>query len=283
MMACVPDTFIDPVPEVHSVIQPSGVFSYLVQWMEWYLLNGVEHFLIYTFKGHERHDNVKKSILKPYFDAGLASIVEIADAPRSALTRQGHMMNDCLYRAKNHAEWLIPGFDLNEYLYVTNRTIAEVLKNKKLFLDTSRFHSLTFRRVRFAKAPTNQLAISSTRYEPNTGHSYGWVHPKQVVHVNYVHRLSIHETEVFHQHKISRVLPSNFASIRQYRAPFNTSDLNDTAANETDPWMDRNLAPLTKAIQKRFELWDTKDVDMFLHTLSLPEQSLVDQLDMGIG
>ena len=49
-MACVRDIFDEaPVHEWQGVF--SGVFKQLVEWMEWSLIHGIEHFMVYTFDG----------------------------------------------------------------------------------------------------------------------------------------------------------------------------------------------------------------------------------------
>ena len=52
IMACVRDIFDeDPVHEWQGVF--SGVFKQLVEWMEWSLMHGIEHFMVYTFDGND--------------------------------------------------------------------------------------------------------------------------------------------------------------------------------------------------------------------------------------
>ena len=57
MMACVRDIF-----EGHG----NGEFKQLVEWMEWSLLHGVEHFLLYTFDGS---DAAVQDIYTKYLEA----------------------------------------------------------------------------------------------------------------------------------------------------------------------------------------------------------------------
>ena len=57
-----------------------------------------------------------QDIYQKYLDAGVATRVHFNSYPRDSLTRHGYSSNDCLYRAKNHARWLIANIDVDEYL-----------------------------------------------------------------------------------------------------------------------------------------------------------------------
>ena len=113
-MACVRDIFYNPNWETvtgdHAF---SGVFKQWVEWMEWSSMHGLEHFLLYTFEGTGA---AAKEIIAPYLDAGIASRVHFQFYAENTFTRQGHVMNDCLYRAKNHAKWLAVSVDVDEYM-----------------------------------------------------------------------------------------------------------------------------------------------------------------------
>ena len=76
-------------------------------------MHGLDHFLIYTFEGT---DLAAIDLMKPYLDAGVASRVHFQFFYALEMARQGHFMNDCLYRAKNHAKWLTTSVDVDEYL-----------------------------------------------------------------------------------------------------------------------------------------------------------------------
>ena len=49
--------------------------------------------------------------MKPYLDACIASRVHFQFFHPLEMARQGHFMNDCIYRAMNHAKWLATSMD----------------------------------------------------------------------------------------------------------------------------------------------------------------------------
>ena len=118
-MACVRDIFYMPTPRNHVQGGPfSGPFKQWIEWMEWSSMHGLEHFLIYTFEGT---DLATKDLMTPHLDAGIASRVHFQFYHRSNLVRFGRLMNDCIYRAKNHAKWLATSVDVDEYMVFPGR------------------------------------------------------------------------------------------------------------------------------------------------------------------
>ena len=118
-VACVRDIFVDEDPKHVSEIF-SGPFKQLVEWLEFHHLHGVDHFLVYTFKGT---DEAAKDPLTPYLKSGLASRIHFQHYPVVTLIRQHYVVNDCLYRAKSHAKWLLTAVDIDEYIHMTSGQI----------------------------------------------------------------------------------------------------------------------------------------------------------------
>eukprot|EP00438_Fugacium_kawagutii_P033947 Skav211153 [mRNA] locus=scaffold413:361253:362614:+ [translate_table: standard] len=275
IMACIRDMFGSPEAEDQGI--HSGVFSSLVQWMEWSLMKGgVEHFLVYKFNGT---DSVEENILKPYFDAGVASMVYFDSCPDHPDTRHGYTINDCLFRVKNHAEWLWPVIDIDEYLHVDGG-LAHALK-ASVFGNLDGVHSLAFKRTRFAKVAMNRLDISSTRYVPHTKRGRGWSNPKQFVHVDSTYRVSTHETVLFDESKRLLEVDPNIGIIHHYRFPWNITNtanmtateryeflLLDRGANATDESLLTDVASLTEALRSRFGLRSSQEVEEFLQELA---------------
>eukprot|EP00438_Fugacium_kawagutii_P033490 Skav230643 [mRNA] locus=scaffold1673:405306:406514:+ [translate_table: standard] len=253
-MACVRDLY-EPLKESRR----NGVFKELIQWMEWSLMNGVGHILVYTFGCP---DALEETLLTPYLAAGVATIVHYDNSPKHPRTRHGYLINDCLFRARNHAQWLMPVIDVDEYLYVRGG-LAHAFK-QGVFGNLEQVHSLTFKRKRFAKAAINQLDISSTRYDEED--SKGWWNPKQVVHVDSVYRVSTHGTEVFDKKKAAIKVDPEIAVIHHYRNSYKKTG--DETANATDTKLLADVAPLTEAIRHRFGLQDSQEVQKFLEKLA---------------
>eukprot|EP00438_Fugacium_kawagutii_P016587 Skav204208 [mRNA] locus=scaffold985:351046:351858:- [translate_table: standard] len=255
-MACVRDVFEKPGQDQQK---RSGVFSLLVQWMEWSLMQGVEHFLVYKFN---ITDFSQEEILRPYLDAGVASMVYFNSCPDYHRTRHGHAINDCLFRAKGHAQWLMPVIDIDEYLYVPGGGFAHALK-EEVFGNLDHVHSLAFKRTHFVKeAARNQLDISYSRYTPLQPRSRGSVNPKVVVRADSVHQVSTHETVISDDGKDGIDIDPKTAVIHHYRLPYGRK-----APNVKD-YIDESLlvdvAPLTEALRQRFGLQNSREVHELL-------------------
>lgn len=184
-------------------------------------------------------------------------------------TRHGHTINDCLFRAKTHAQWLMPVIDVDEYLYVPGGLVRS-LDTEGVFGSLDQVHSLEFKRIRFEKAPLSQLDISSTRYEPLLPTDPGWKNPKQFVHVDSVYRVSTHETIIFDKNRTGRKINPETAVIHHYRFPFNNtgSRVANESAIATDESLLLDVAPLTEAIRRRFGLNSPLDVQKLLQKLA---------------
>eukprot|EP00438_Fugacium_kawagutii_P015952 Skav228852 [mRNA] locus=scaffold1718:92679:93470:+ [translate_table: standard] len=254
-MACVRDFF---EPEDLDEQKRSGVFSQLVQWMEWYLMHGVEHFLVYKFNVT---DSIEESILRPYLDAGLATMVYFDSCPNHPRWRHGYEMNDCLFRAKNHAEWLMPAIDVDEYIYLP----GGLAHGLDLFGDLDQVHSLEFQRMRFAKAVPNQLDISAKKYEAMTAGARGLRNPKQFVHVDSVYRVSTHGTELHDEDKSAIEVDPNVSVIHHYRFPYHDKD----KADQIDESLSSDVAALTEALRRRFGLQNSQEVQKLLQKLAV--------------
>ena len=290
ILTCVRDTFNDPHPLHEWQGRYSGVFKQLVEWLEWSLMHGTSHFMFYTFKGT---GYAEKDILVPYLDAGVASRVHFNFYPEDSLVRYGYASNDCLYRAKNHARWLLSNVDVDEYM-VFHRPFSSFKPAPaspyedscsqqdircfdfdallKVTSDTprSKVRSLKFARVRFGRAEPNQLEISSVYREerPPTNRSV-----KHVVNVDLVSRLSIHGLVVYDEGTtVVYAHPAN-AVIHHYRLPYEMKvkyedyDFSDPETKATDLSLLPDMSPLTEAIQRRFRLRSPEEVGPFLEKL----------------
>ena len=94
--------------------------SWAIPWyqlrIEFHAMHGIGHFFMYTF-GHL--DSVYESLLTPYMEAGLATRIHFQKRPEFHRLRHYWSINDCLYRAKSHAKWVLPTVDQDEYFRVT--------------------------------------------------------------------------------------------------------------------------------------------------------------------
>eukprot|EP00438_Fugacium_kawagutii_P016811 Skav203770 [mRNA] locus=scaffold206:174715:175998:+ [translate_table: standard] len=234
----------------------NGVFRELVQWIEWSLMNGVDHFLVYKFNGT---DSVEEDILKPYFDAGVITMVYFDSCPDHFDVRHGRTMNDCLFRAKGHAQWLMTAIDTDEYLYIPGGLVPAL--KSEVFGNLDRVRSLEFKRSRFTKPDKKVLDISSTRYEPLNTSQRGWMNPKFLIHVDFVHRVATHHAEMWEEDTNRIIVDPEIAKVHHYRFDYRATEGGDPAANETDESLLADVAPLTDAIRKRFGLQTSQEVE----------------------
>ena len=102
-VACVRDAYVSSShPENYG-----RTVKDMVEWLEFSLLRGIDHFFVYTFKGTE---DAVKEVLMPYLKAGLATRIHF-DVPPSPKDQTLDMcgrhfdwvIRECLYRAKSHA------------------------------------------------------------------------------------------------------------------------------------------------------------------------------------
>ena len=132
-----------------------------MEWLEFSLLRGIDHLFVYTFEGTDR---AVMDLLMPYLESGQASRIHFQHYPPSPLRRFRHAYHDCLYRAKNHATWLLPTVDVDEYIRVVSGDLFQggVPQNylnsmwdrfvERQNITRSEVHSIFFWRYRFARS-----------------------------------------------------------------------------------------------------------------------------------
>eukprot|EP00435_Cladocopium_sp_Y103_P014588 s2147_g3.t1 len=150
----------------------------MVEWLEFSVLHGIDHFFVYTYKGTE--DAVKEALM-PYLKAGLATRIHY-DVPQYPEDKYKDMcgwhfdqvIRDCMYRAKSHATWVIPSFDFDEYFHLNSGQFFPDGKIPQDYLRTGwdaivrsrgktveEVRSISFKRFHFARAAGGSLEISS--------------------------------------------------------------------------------------------------------------------------
>jgi len=109
---------IRPLWEHPGHLGESGILA-LPQWVEFHMKHGVEHFLMYTTNNQDTRVDL---VVKPYVDAKLMTMVhveqEFPENHEGLRKLQNLIGNDCLYRMRHRAEYLLPGHvDVDEYLH----------------------------------------------------------------------------------------------------------------------------------------------------------------------
>eukprot|EP00435_Cladocopium_sp_Y103_P023537 s3204_g5.t1 len=219
----------------------------------------------------------KNDIYKKYFDAGVATRVHFNSHPPSSFTRFGYSSNDCLFRAKNHARWLLTNVDVDEYVAFSGggdfpKVWEEILQSYHLHPDNVR--SIALKRIRFARAASNKLEISSTRRVPAMEPPDGI--PKLIVNVDHAYKVSFHDVEIWDQGAHIVKLSPEVAIMHHYRMPRGLGEgveyENAGFVDENATFEDTSLVPdvpmLEAAIQQRFELKGQEDLKHFLQGLA---------------
>ena len=127
---------------------------YLVEWIEFHRIVGVEHFFLYDNGNSE----TSRKILKPYIDTGLVTYIPFPNLDIkgmrdhysrqqfSRLSIQNLAYGDCVINYKHNFRWLIK-IDIDEFLYPLSpyKNLRDVFKNineksvKGLYLRSLRF------------------------------------------------------------------------------------------------------------------------------------------------
>jgi len=187
---------VKPLYHAEGDPKKSGLLK-LPQWLEFAHMQGVEHFLIYTFgKQYPRDRAVILETARPYLEAGAASIVdiELANYHHSDAQHGAHdlVVNDCLHRMKHNTEWLMPSIDVDEYL--TSKTSGDTASLRQIISEHvpmhSQWHSVSFGRYDFQlpQDPYSELDISS-QLRPS---ELAPLCPKYMVRPDRAHTLFIH-------------------------------------------------------------------------------------------
>lgn len=98
---------------------------YFKEWIEYYRLQGVDHFWLYN---NESQDNYLE-VLQPYVDEGLVEVIDWPTAPFFNFNQcQMTCYRECLNNVKGVAKWLAV-IDCDEFIITVNgQTISEYLK-----------------------------------------------------------------------------------------------------------------------------------------------------------
>jgi len=259
----------------------------LPQWLEYNLRHVVDHFLVYTMTGT---DERVMDIYKPYLDDGLATRVHL-EIPRNSTgsdreykaesySTQAWFANDCLYRMKNHAKWMSPTIDVDEYFRLVHSTqVQDTMLSAKsnygaspwdgfesdwkdnnldwkdnlggpiLRTDNLNVHSLSFSRYLYLRAPAGgALQISSSMRQETLAQKC----PKYVVNPALVNALFIHWPTSWVAGSVGLSVPPILGVGNHYR-------LTDSSTAKATDWaLAAEVPAVTEAIEARFQsTWES--------------------------
>ena len=147
----------------------------LAEWLEFNFMHGLEHLIIYT---NNLHNQKLVDMYAPYIQSGQASRVHMnysyfPDLLNKRL-RQRMAVSDCVFRAKNHATWVIPSTDIDEFIvvkdgslfgghvpgdYISSAWDAIVTSEG---LETDEVHAIYWERYNFAATKPEEVELAST-------------------------------------------------------------------------------------------------------------------------
>ena len=256
----------------------------LPQWMEFQLLHGVEHFLFYTVN---LDSEILVDLYEPYIKSGVATRVhfnrEVNEVAGDPLGFHGPLqtpiLEDCLYRFKNHATWILPSIDIDEYINMKDGNLFEggqVPEDyvgsswdaivEKSGLQADGVHSIAFNVYRFAQVQPGQVELSSVLREPILQPTC----PKYVLNANNVNTLFVHWATTWKNGTQGlAVLDKDMLVLHHYRQPVAYGqEKSDTPlileANITDASMQQYVPGLSKSLTARF----LEETPSFLSRLS---------------
>eukprot|EP00437_Effrenium_voratum_P018693 CAMPEP_0181442728 /NCGR_PEP_ID=MMETSP1110-20121109/24178_1 /TAXON_ID=174948 /ORGANISM="Symbiodinium sp., Strain CCMP421" /LENGTH=471 /DNA_ID=CAMNT_0023566663 /DNA_START=36 /DNA_END=1451 /DNA_ORIENTATION=+ len=198
------------------------------QWLEYNLMHGVGHFLLYTQDGM---DQEFLQVYRPYLQEGLATRIHITPVKTQFNTSRGMhystqnwVANDCLYRAKHHARWVMPTIDLDEYLVLKEsappawhgphfmaKLWDQVAANASKTRDE--VHAVMLSRYNFLISPAPELEVTSTLRQREVAP----LCPKYVLNPDAVNLAFVHWPTNWAEGTVSLVLPKDLASLNHYR------------------------------------------------------------------
>ncbi|CAJ1346716.1 unnamed protein product [Effrenium voratum] len=254
-MACVSIAWNEPGIKPTSTRVP--------QWLEYNWMHGVDHFLLYTQDGM---DEEVLQAYRPYLEEGLATRIHITPvkrrfiggSPSGHYSTQNWVVNDCLYRAKHHARWVLSYVDWDEYLVLKEsapptwhgpRFMANLWDQVAATASKTRddVHAVMLDRYNFATSPVSELDITSTLRE-----SQVVVQPKYVMNPDALNAAFVHQPASWAEGTVALVVPRHMGSFNHYRLP----EEKDLGKKRDGMVRDEALVPevpvLGKAIRDRF-------------------------------
>ena len=246
-MACVRNLWNDPAANV------SGLRDF-PQWLDYHHVHGIDHFIIYTTSDMSP---ALQEVYQPYIDEGLVTRVHLDEPAErcwcSTCMQQLLIANDCLYRAKGHARWLLPTLDVDEYLRVRSSEDVTAMLDEQANLNANEMvNSVIFKKYRFARRLTGDVEISSPRYS----HVAEDKAMKYVVNVSLVKAVSIHHPVQAQGMRI--YLQPTVAAINHYRHPTWMETDAHSFVNYTDDSLLTKVPMLEETLKRRYgQQWKT--------------------------
>ena len=164
--------------------------------------------------------------------------------PQQVLVKQ-----DCLYRVKGHAKWLLPSLDVDEYVRIKSRPGEDITSLLDSVGHGQKVKSVIFEKYRFARALAG-LEIASTHYAPQVLRGA----PKYIVNVSASSAVGVHHLVCGEGMDIE--MKPKVASVNHYRHPSMQQLSSNQIATSRDDSLLGDVPILEKAMKTRYgEEW----------------------------
>ncbi|CAJ0606904.1 unnamed protein product [Cylicocyclus nassatus] len=194
----------------------------LIEFIEYYLLQGAQHFYIYK----QNADILTEAVLRTYINEGIIEVIEINEETnclKRHRCRHEMQLQDCTYRSRGRSKW-VATVDLDERISMNS---GKDLKNFIKSVDKESYGELRFRCrwvLRQAEAPTDPTLWRSEGAQipmaiwHNTSHVAPVNHTsKSIIQPLKVEGMSVHQVLRFSPDADAFLVPSETAVVRHYR------------------------------------------------------------------
>eukprot|EP00438_Fugacium_kawagutii_P012708 Skav228198 [mRNA] locus=scaffold704:191458:192162:- [translate_table: standard] len=171
------------------------------------------------------------------------------------------MMQDCLFRFKNHATWVLPHMDIDEFFHMKDGNVFAGGEVPDDYLgttwdalvasqgyQTNEVHSISFPLYRFDIADPGQIELSSVLREEKVQPTC----PKYAVNTNVVNAIFTHWVTSWEAGSRGLSLSGDTAVANHYRERHDWAILGNITANTVDTSMLQYVPRLSEGLTCRF-------------------------------
>ncbi|EPB67905.1 hypothetical protein ANCCEY_13006 [Ancylostoma ceylanicum] len=194
----------------------------LIEFIEYYLLQGAEHFIIYK----QHVDELTMTVLNKYVQEGIVDVVEVNEATnclKRHRCRHEMQLQDCVFRSRDRSKW-VAMVDLDERISVNS---SNTLKHYIRSVGEATFGELRFRCrwvLRYAEIPADPDAWrkEGARIPMAIWHNTSHVAPlnhttKSIIRPEMVEGMGVHQVLRFTPPATVFLVPPEEAVVRHYR------------------------------------------------------------------
>ncbi|XGW10396.1 hypothetical protein V3C99_012134 [Haemonchus contortus] len=194
----------------------------LIEFIEYYRLQGVEYFYIYR----QSLDNYADMVLNDYENEGILEIVNISESTnclKRHRCRHEMQLQDCVFRTRGRSDW-VATVDLDERISVNGgSTVRQYIESHALPVNAElRFRCRWLLRLKEIPADPIQWRMEDSRIPMDVWHNTSHVAPlnhttKSIIQPSKVESMGVHQVLRFSPGTTVRLVPPEDAVVRHYR------------------------------------------------------------------